>query len=234
MKSTVKNTLKGVYEIIFPHVCAVCGGALPDQSKHICRPCLLNKFERVVYTANGLADQDVLLPENVGFQFAMWRFDKGGYLQELLHQLKYHRLTGIGEDLGAELGRRLTSYSRFQELENSVLIPVPLHQKKEQKRGFNQAASIARGVHKVLEMEYANEHAVVRRKHTKTQTGFSLEDRRKNVRSAFEVKNSEEFLNRSCLLIDDVFTTGATTFELADVLLQSGARKIFIATVAMA
>ena len=79
-----------------------------------------------------------------------------------------------------------------------------------------------------------NEKIVTRVKHTATQTGFTLEKRNKNIANAFEVVDRSVLNNVACLIIDDVFTTGATTFELADTLANAGVRKIGIATVAQA
>lgn len=223
----------GLQEVVFPHICEICGSALPDTTHFVCDDCLNNRFE-YARISNSVHNSEILLPENVKVQFALWRFDKGGHLQDLLHALKYNRLYGVGEDLGKALGQRLLRFSEFKRLENAVLVPVPLHKKKERKRGYNQAYYLAKGVGMVLGLPVVSKEGVVRIKNTKTQTGFSLEKRKENISEAFRVNRPVEIQGRTCFIVDDVFTTGATTFELADVLENAGAGKIMIITVAEA
>ena len=167
-------------------------------------------------------------------QHALWNFDKGGFLQDLLHQLKYHRLTGVGVDLGMALGRNVAKNPNFAIDTKMVLVPVPLHPRKKRIRGFNQARYIAEGAKHVLDIPLVNSMDVVRIKNTKTQTGFTLEKRHKNVNRAFSVLNEDAIKERSCIIVDDVFTTGATAFELSRELLAAGAHKTLIITVAQA
>ncbi len=173
------------------------------------------------------------MPETISFQFALWNFDKGGFLQDLLHALKYNQLSGVGVDLGRTLGAALCDHNILND-DSWLIVPVPLHQKRKKKRGYNQARKIAKGVCASTGCTLIDEQIVTRVKHTATQTGFSLEKRNKNIASAFAVKDLSGLSGAVCLIIDDVFTTGATTFELAGTLVKAGVRKIGIATVAQA
>jgi ComF family protein len=227
---------EGLLGILFPDVCTVCGLKLASNENFVCNRCLNEKFE----TANlefKISSSDIMLPEGVDLQHALWNFDKGGELQELLHQLKYHRLTGVGEDIGRQLGKSLLQDPLFMQAINKQkvrLIPVPLHPKKRRLRGYNQAFFIAKGVAEATGLHILDKEAVVRIRDTGTQTGFSTERRRENIRGAFEVKIPDAIKDTICVIIDDVFTTGATTFEMASVLTENGSAKILIATVAQA
>lgn len=233
MLTSIKTIKRGFLEVLFPKVCTICGLSLPDSEQFMCSQCIKNKFE-VANPERKQVSSDTLLPEGVVLQHALWNFDKGGFLQDLLHALKYHRLTGVGEDLGVALGKSLKRNSYFRTDEECLLVPVPLHPKKRRMRGYNQAGFIAKGIEKSTTISLCKKQDVIRIKNTKTQTGFSLEKRRENINQAFMVKNPSSFKNKVCIVVDDVFTTGATAFELADTLLQSGASKIMIATVAQA
>lgn len=236
MKSLVKRIKQGISEVVFPAICVVCGMKLSDSEHFVCNNCLEKKFEEANREGKKISS-DTLLPEGIFLQHALWNFDKGGYLQELLHQLKYHRLTGVGEDLGRQLGKSLLRNPWFiPAIENRKvrLIPVPLHPKKRRMRGYNQAFYIAKGVMEVTKLHIIKKEAVRRVKNTSTQTGFSLEKRRKNIDGAFNVERPELAKDTVCVIIDDVFTTGATTFELASVLRKQGCAEIMIATVAQA
>ena len=233
MLTSIKSIKKGFLEVLFPKVCTICGLSLSKTEQFICQDCIRNRFE-IANPEHKRISSDSLLPEGVEAQHALWNFDKGGFLQDLLHALKYQRLTGVGEDLGVVLGNSLKRNPFFSLKEEGILIPVPLHPKKRRMRGYNQAGFIAKGVKKATGILVCEPNDVIRIKNTKTQTGFSLEKRRENINEAFLVKNPTSFKNKFCIIIDDVFTTGATTFELADTLLKSGASKIMIATVAQA
>ncbi|NIT57561.1 MAG: ComF family protein [Aliifodinibius sp.] len=203
----------------------------------MCSFCLSNRFEDG-NPQNNKVSSDSLLPDGIVVQHALWKFDKGGDLQNLLHQLKYERLTTVGRDLGRALGRRVQKHPAIVDLlddHQSVIVPVPLHYLKYRYRGFNQAFELAQGFQEIWEdIPICDIDDIIRRKNTRTQTGFSLEKRLKNMQEAFRVKNKTLIKNRLCVIIDDVFTTGATTFELADTLRKAGAGPSVILTVAQA
>ena len=233
MLTSIKSIAEGLQEVVFPNVCLVCGLKLSEKENFVCRSCLKERFENA--NVDGLAiSGDSMLPEGIALQHALWKFDKGGYLQDLLHQLKYHRLAGVGVDLGKQLGKSLKNNPHFVFEKDPILIPVPLHAGKKRKRGYNQAYYIAKGLKIATSIPIIKQKAVVRVKNTRTQTGFTLEKRRKNIEGAFRVDMPERVHARTCIIVDDVFTTGATSFELARVLLEAGAYKIMITSVAQA
>lgn len=229
----LKSIRKGLIEVVFPHTCLVCSSKLPDSEFFVCRNCLQGKFELANPDGKHFS-ADMIMPEGVELQHALWKFDKGGYLQDLLHKLKYHRLAGVGEDIGRALGRSLMRNPNFIKDDTMLLVPVPLHKRKKRVRGYNQAYYITKGIQSVIEIPRISQKALIRVKNTKTQTGFTLEKRRKNIKQAFLVKDAGAIEGKTCIIVDDVFTTGATTFELASRLLNAGAIKIMITTVAQA
>jgi ComF family protein len=233
MISRVINIKNGIKEILYPHVCEICGHHLPEAYSFVCESCLNSRFEEAPNNKES-SEYGMILPEGVEFQFSMWKFDKGGYLQDLLHSLKYHQLNGVGSDLGKQLGKVILDKTALEKESKILLVPVPLHEKKERKRGFNQARVICEGVKKSTGFNLIPKGIINRVKNTQTQTGFSLRRRNENIRNAFLVTNNEMIVDKSCLIIDDVFTTGATTFELAKAMRSAGAGKIIIATVASA
>ena len=232
----LKRLKEGILEVLFPKVCTVCGLKLSNHENFVCNLCLNEKFEEA-YRPGKRTTSDIMLPEGICLQHALWTFDKGGYLQELLHQLKYNRLIGVGEDIGRQLGKSLLKNPLFTETTKSrkaLLLPVPLHPNKRRMRGYNQAFHIAKGVKEVIKLHILKKESVIRIKNTRTQTGFSLEKRRKNIEGAFKVVHPKMIENAVIVVIDDVFTTGATTFELAARLREAGCHEIVIATVAQA
>lgn len=201
-------------EIAFPPTCVCCGTSTNSEDRFICSLCRTQRFE---YVEN---EQKDILPEAVHFVSTMWYFDKGGYLQDLLHQLKYHFMRGVGSELGYLAGNYfLKGISRAQLDEirqmNPIIVPVPLHASKQRKRGYNQARALGEGVSKSTGWDLIEKGTIERIRKTKTQTGLNMKQRSENLRGAFQIKHSEAIKNRMALIVDDVFTTGATTFELA-------------------
>lgn len=232
MKS-IRKLFKPFVGIVFPETCICCGQSTASTGKSICNWCCFDRFESAEFS------NDDILPSGVKFQFSMWQFDKGGYLQKLLHDLKYNFMMGVGEELGFLAGKQFKQRADshlYTEIEtcNPIILPVPLHQKKERKRGYNQARAIANGLQRATNWEIAAPGAVSRVKQTKTQTGLSLSDRSKNLKGAFRLNRKDRFEGKFVLIIDDVYTTGATTFELAGTLFSEGIASAGILTIAKA
>lgn len=209
MNKFINKITEPISDVVFPAVCACCGESVMDRDQSICMSCLKTRFEPAGF------DRDGILPEAVLFKLSLWSFDKYGYLQNLLHKLKYDHCTSIGKQLGREAGRMLNSSGVIEQPEDWRLLAVPLHNKRYRKRGYNQSMEIAKGVAYSTKIKLLNEKAVTRVKHTKTQTGLNSTERTNNISDAFKIKHLTLIRDAKILLIDDVFTTGATTFELA-------------------
>ncbi len=222
---------RDLFELLYPVTCLVCGDRVQKET-HICSYCLDYAFE----PANPEGKEScegMILPEWIVMQDALWKFDKGGFLQDVLHHMKYSGLAGLGLALGRRLGYHLKN-NKWMDLQNNlILLPVPLYISRQRKRGYNQAALLARGVSEVLGAGLADETAVVRIKNTRTQTGLNAGMRKKNIDGAFRLQQKESFRNTRVLIIDDVITTGVTTFELA-MMVSDLSDSIAIATLARA
>lgn len=228
----MKNLLKPYLDIVFPSVCECCGASLTLPEKHLCHWCRNDRFETAGYGV------ELIKPNCIRFLYSMWLFDKGGYLQDLLHNLKYNFLKGVGEELGFILGHSFieTSESDFLqtvESKNPLLVPVPLHKSNLRKRGYNQARAIAEGLSRSTGWEVSESGCVERVRKTQTQTGLTTTERKMNLKNAFLPVTPDYYHNRYPIIVDDVFTTGATTYELAGVITDRD-QKAGILTVAIA
>ncbi|MBP3191054.1 ComF family protein [Natronogracilivirga saccharolytica] len=166
-------------------------------------------------------------------QDSLWEFDKGGYLQDVLHHLKYSGVSELGRVLGRKLSLKLRKNPFFDLDEEVLLLPVPLHPSRQRKRGYNQSAMIAEGISKATGAEIVDQSAIKRIKNTRTQTGLSSASRKNNIAGAFQLAKPEVFQSGRVLIIDDVITTGATMLELAGVV-RPLCDHIGLATVARA
>jgi len=153
-----------------------------------------------------------------------------GVWRDLIHLLKYDRVRSVADVIARCLGAQIPDDLVAQD---PLLVPVPLHKSKFRLRGFNQAEEIARSLRRLCGF-HMNSYVLVRRRATSSQTGMSPLQRRDNVRGAFAVRKRarRELAGRSVILVDDVFTTGATANECARVLLRAGAAHVSILTAA--
>jgi len=205
------DCLSGIGPISGP-VCAVCGERLfAPNGEAICGECRSNTPLFVRAMAYGSYD---------------------GGLRELILLLKYGRVRPAAGVLGRMLAEVIQGFGN--EFRSAVVVTVPLHGSKLRQRGFNQAEEIARAALKSLdrgELKLAT-RVLERRCATNSQTGLTDRQRQQNVRGAFAVTSPGEIAGADVLLVDDVFTTGATVSECARVLRRAGADRVFVATVA--
>lgn len=136
-------------------------------------------------------------------------------------------------EVAARLARLMFATQLRQPLtQATVLIPVPLHHERERERGFNQAALLARELARSSRLP-VDEHSLVRRSHTaRHRSGMDARARRESVDGAFAVRRPRAIAGQRVLLIDDVFTTGATVSSCAAALKEAGAIEVFVLTVA--
>ena len=156
-------------------------------------------------------------------------------MRDLIHILKYQRVRPAAKVLGRMLAEVIVGFEPFWADARLVVIPVPLFAAKLRQRGFNQAELIAHAALRLLRSRerYALEKDVLERsRDTQSQTGLTPHQRRENLRGAFRVTTRDKILGRDLLLVDDVFTTGATVSECARVLRRAGAARVWVATVA--
>ncbi|HKJ43247.1 MAG TPA: phosphoribosyltransferase family protein [Sunxiuqinia sp.] len=162
---------------------------------------------------------------------ALMEFKKGSPYQKILHQLKYKGMKELGELMGQQLAHEIKNSEFIQPID--LICPVPLHPKKERKRGYNQSFHFAKGLAEILDIPIDSQ-AVRRRVFTSTQTQKSRFDRWLNVDGIFELTEPEAFNNKHVLLVDDVVTTGATLEACAQSILSSSDSKVSVATLAIA
>jgi ComF family protein len=154
-----------------------------------------------------------------------------GPVRTMIHHLKYHRRWGIGEELAMRLLRRETVKALLQETQ--VLVPVPLHWRRQLTRGYNQAEVIARRFGKACKIPVAR--PVRRVRNTETQTHMhSLARRTENLREAFELVDGGAVAGKHLAIVDDVWTTGATLQAMARVLKKAKPASLSAIVVATA
>jgi ComF family protein len=184
--------------------CARCGLPLPDGTENA--PCLGCTVRAPPYSRARAA-----------YQF-------GGALARAIRRLKW----GRAPDLGRPLGRLLSTVGTDADVD--VIVPVPLHPRRLRSREFNQAALLALELPEARRVDLA---ALERIRDTPPQSTLGLDERRRNVRDAF-VARPDRVRERRVVLVDDVLTTGATAEACARALLDAGAARVGVLTLARA
>jgi len=162
---------------------------------------------------------------------AFYFYRKGGKVQQLIHQFKYKGHKEIGLFLGEQYGHELLNSDDFREI--NTILPVPLHWKKLQKRGFNQSEVFANGLAKSLQKE-VDTTSITRTIATSTQTHKSRYKRWENVNEIFVLKHPEKLARKHILLVDDVITTGATMEACVQTIQQASETRVSVVSIGFA
>lgn len=228
-KKVVLSLLNDFLDLLVPRLCPACGRAMIKSEGIMCMHCLydLPKTRFTDFRDNAVAR---LFWGRVWLANAtsLFHFQKGSRYQGLIHQLKYAGRTDIGVEMGKVMGRELRA-SPFAEAD--LILPVPLHPRRQRRRGYNQCDFIAQGVSSSMGIPVIT-GLISRSSASLSQTDKSRIERWGNVEQIFRVNTPGKLENRHILLVDDVVTTGATLDACATVILNLDGTKVSIATLA--
>lgn len=233
-KEKMKNTF---LDILYPRRCPVCHAILAPGTQRICKPCRERlrpaAGPRCFKCSKPLKDPAQEYCSDCSsrthlFEQGIGIFPYSTLLQESLFQLKYGKRQEYGVFYG-ELGA-FYAEGRIRCWEIDFIVPIPLHRKRLEKRGYNQAEIIAEALAKKAGLP-VRKNLLKRKRNTKPQKDLSPEERKRNIKGAFSV--SRELEGENILLIDDIYTTGATLDEAAGALKRAGAKKIYFLVIAI-
>ena len=221
-----------ILDLLYPPVCAICGQILKHPRQRVCEKCRralpVIRDPYCLKCGKPLPDETMEYCEDCStrrhlFQRGRCCFRYDGDFRESVLRMKFHdRRDQI--DFYAEA---MAVYGKefLQEVQPAVILPVPMHKRKQKERGYDQCRILAQklsartGIPAVCD-------AVVRNRYTLPQKGLSLHERQKNLMNAFEVVKPER-LKEPVLLVDDIYTSGATMDALSQTLLRCGIHEIY-------
>jgi competence protein ComFC len=222
--STAHEIVNSVLEIVYPVYCGGCGRA----GDVICKDC----FDSFIPVENDLTCPvcgrwlgtktvcgDCIQHER-DFEEGFFGFHFEGRLREAIHSFKFQGRKDVGKCLVRLLAQRIASFSdRFD-----CILPVPVTEKRLRERGFNQSFIIGDEISKVS-MKPIYHSTLCKVKETMDQFSLRRDDRKRNVRGVFVLRNADRIKAKRVLLVDDLFTTGFTAKEASGVVKKAGARS---------
>lgn len=232
MKLQVSELFQDFMSLIYPRCCMGCQDGLVKGEETLCTKCI-HELPRTEYHLDQENPIFKRLYNRVPIKqaFSFFIFNKGGKVQNLLHELKYNNHPEIGRVVGKVYGEELHKNGLNEQIDE--ILPIPLHPSKQRRRGYNQSEEFAIGLAERLGVCCVSD-ALQRRTKTETQTKKSKLRRWENVKEVFQVVNSESIRGKRILLVDDVITTGATIEACAQILFDAGCASLSVASIAYA
>ena len=221
------NPLVSLGEYIFPRSCHLCGLRLSPHERYICTSCLA-RLPRTLYhrqSDNPMAQRFMGIVPYVRATGHFF-YSRHSDLAELIHDFKYKKFRGLAGHLGAVVATELIPTGFLSDID--LVVPVPMHFLKQARRGYNQAAEVARGLARAASIPMCQSLKAVHAH--RTQTSMTLDGRRRNVEGLFQLTDSTELEGRNVLLVDDVCTTGSTLAEAALAILDHADAQISMLT----
>jgi len=236
MKSNALNSAIDVcrdfVSLFYPHYCLGCSQALFKGEEILCTRCIRDLPKTGYHEDENNPVKSRLMGRlPIKHAMAFLRFRKTGIVQHLLHQLKYNNHPEVGVKLGQVYGKELVDFGMINEFD--LIVPVPLHETRKRRRGYNQSARFAEGLSKSLQIPW-DESISTRKVSTSTQTRKSKVERWENVKDVFDIYQPEKIREVRILLVDDVMTTGATLEACGKHLIEAGCKELSIACLAEA
>ncbi len=232
-QNMAKKAGKKILDLIYPPICVHCNAPVVS-SDSLCAKCwselrpisdpicpVLGLPFGVSLGANALSAQAIANPPE--FDRARSAFIYGDVTHSIISKFKYGDKPELAKFCALTMGSALAQM--FED--NPILLPVPLHKKRQRQRRYNQATELAKELGKIKDLQVVLD-LVERVRETKQQVGLSAKQREKNVAGAFEVKSDLIAIKQSqrIVIVDDVMTTGATLNSLTKTLKKAGYKKI--------
>lgn len=222
-------------DVLFPKSCLNC----QREGSYLCQDCqslldilessfcLCKKPSRLPMAGKCRSCADKHLD---GLYFAV-RYGNN-LVKKIIHRFKYEP---YAKDLASPLAFLIITHFNLMQKsfdgDNCILLPIPLSKRKLRQRGYNQSEEIARVLSENLKIPLM-QNCLFKNKETPSQMTLSREEREKNIKGAFSVNPSARLRARKILLVDDVYTTGATMEEAAKILKKAGAKEVWGISVA--
>ena len=210
--------LNNILELIYPNVCGICGKICKES---LCKRCAIEikKYEINLINKN----------KKMYFNESMHIFKYNEIIRQRLIEYKFQDKSYMYKTF-AKIILKNKKVCGFLE-KYDIIIPVPIHKKRRLKRGYNQTELIAKEICKNISLELKT-GVLIKQKNIVAQSELNKNERKQNIKNAFEIKNINEIIDKKILLFDDIYTTGSTVNECSRILRKAGAKQVGVLTIA--
>ncbi len=220
--------LSDFFALFYPNLCAACDKTLLKSEVAICMECRY----AFPYIKDAQLQDNALAKKFWGrvpleHATSLIEFQKEHAIQKVLHSIKYHSNKPAAIELGKMLAESIIKGGHNFDL----LVPVPLHPRRQKERGYNQSELIAEGMQEIMKIPLDNK-LLSRNSYSSSQTGKGRMERWDNMETIFSMSHPASCQGQAILLVDDVLTTGSTIEACAHTLLKGPAKSVSAATVA--
>lgn len=198
----MKSLISSFKQLLFSSVCPACEEAFEEEGMHLCKNCMdffsaesLKKYKETYY---------------------IWTYNE--VFKRVIEEFKFYGKKGLAKDLAAALKKKIEFVMKTEKID--VIVPIPIHQKRMNERGFNQVEEVL----KELGISYINCKRVKNTKHMFEI--LNVEKRNKNIHECFEIDSKINLSGKNILIIDDIITTGSTINEMRKTCSAKGAADI--------
>lgn len=228
-------------DLLFPRTCLGCN----KSGQYFCPTCIQkiklidSQICPVCEKSSPFGQTHRFCQKNRSLDGLISFFVYEGMIRKAIHQLKFKYVTDLADEFfkiildiwREDKNDRFCQMKRFVEEKKPIIVPVPLYWLKENQRGFNQAEIFAEKLAKSWNLEFKKD-LLIRSKFTQSQVGLSEEERQKNIANAFFYNSNIKYPVSNIILLDDIWTTGATLKTCASLLKKSGAKTVWGLTIA--
>jgi ComF family protein len=223
MFAPITRLINDLVGLIYPAKCLICGGwQTSPRTPMLCENCLEEISSLPLPNADG-GQHEAANNGGIDAAFAGWHYHHAA-IEQIIQTTKYRHRASLGRIMGEILAERVRAPVAV-EMPRAVLVPVPLHRRREMKRGFNQSLVLARALAKSWHLEVMP-RALRRIRFTQPQVKLNATERLQNVEGAFAPARGLHLETPTVFLVDDVLTTGATMNACAAALKSAGAGKV--------
>ena len=210
--------LNNILELIYPNACGICEEICKES---LCKKCAIEMRKYEINLINK--------HKKMYFNESMHIFKYDEIIRQKLIEYKFQDKAYMYKTF-AKIILKNKKVCGFLE-KYDIIIPVPIHKKRRLKRGYNQTELIAKEICKNISLELKT-GVLIKQKNIKAQSELNKNERKQNIKNAFEIKNINEIIDKKILLFDDIYTTGSTVNECSKILKKAGAKQIGVVTIA--
>ena len=218
------NILDSILLCIFPKTCGICG----KVGNYICENCKMFLQNKNIYY-DRLESYKTDSTKFFNYHYYLFSYEEP--IRRKIIEYKFKNKPYLFH-MFSEFFVKNEKVSRFLKTHCDIIIPVPMTKKKVAKRGYNQSALIAKEIAKNYEKLTYNSNILIKQKENKTQSTLGKKERIENVKNVYKIQNEQTIKEKNIVLLDDIYTTGATANECSRMLKNAGAKEVSIFTIA--